>query len=303
MTALVACPLCGAFSSSVVETFEVSRIVSEWMRQMKMDVTGEFHDLLQFELWRCGNCALQFFQPDSLVGSSLLYEGLGKLDWYYMQNKWEHDLALQDLDGCKNGIEVGCGFGDFVARVARGKGIPFEGYEQNPIAVQAARAKGVSVHLGQFEKLAVSQPSTYDVVCSFQVLEHVTRPKSFLDAACALLRPGGKLILGLPNAKSFLKHQFNLLDLPPHHMSRWTDETLTRLQKLFPLKLTRIAYEPLADYHVDEYVAAYASLLASRGFGVLAVPRLLSWMGRFIRVLGVRNALRGQTIYACYVRA
>src|SRR5579872_4926654 len=214
------CPLCGNLSTSLDQTLEVSKIVDEWMRQVKMDVSEEFHGILQIELLRCDSCSLRFFQPDSAAGSPTLYERLGKLDWYYMQSKWEHDVAMEDLKECKNGIEVGCAFGDFVARVTKERGIPFEGCEQNPHAVQTARSKGLSVHLEDLENLASLRPSAYDAVCAFQVLEHVTHPGNFLSAACALLRPGGKLILGLPNANSFLKHQFNLLDLPPHHMSR-----------------------------------------------------------------------------------
>lgn len=296
------CPLCGSLSTYLDQTLEVSKIVDEWMRQMKMDVSGEFHGILQIELLRCSNCSLRFFQPASVAGSPALYERLGKLDWYYMQSKWEHDVAMEDLKECKNGIEVGCAFGDFVARVARERGIPFEGCEQNPHAVQTARSMGISVHLENLEDLASLRPCAYDAVCSFQVLEHVTRPGKFLSAACAILRPGGKLILGLPNANSFLKYQFNLLDLPPHHMSRWTDETLTRLQQRYPLKLARIAYEPLASYHLQGYVEAYTSMLASRGLHALTIPRFRSLIARFIRTSGLQRVLRGQTIYACYVR-
>ena len=267
-----------------------------------MDVSEEFHGILQIELLRCSSCSLRFFQPNSVGGSPKLYERLGKLDWYYMRSKWEHDVAMEDLKECKNGIEAGCAFGDFVARVTKERGIPFEGCEQNPHAVQTARNKGLSVHLEDLENLASLRPSAYDAVCAFQVLEHVTRPGSFLRAACALLCPGGKLILGLPNANSFLKYQFNLLDLPPHHMSRWTDETLTRLQQRFPLKIARITYEPLADYHLEGYVEAYTNLLAKRGLRVASVPRMRSWIRRIIRMSGVQKALRGQTIYACYVR-
>ena len=267
-----------------------------------MDVSGEFHGILKFELRKCSNCTLQFFHPDSLAGSSLLYEQLEKFSWYYMRRKWEHDVALTDLDGCKNGIELGCGFGDFVIRVIREKKISFEGSEQNPSAVDVARRNEIPVHLETADEFAKSRPGAYSAVCSFQVLEHVTSPGKFLSAACTLLRPGGKLILGLPNAKSFLRHQFNLLDMPPHHMTRWTSEVLSRLPRWFPLKLARVAYEPLADYHVEGYVEAYANLLANSGLHMFAMPKTRFLMAHFVRRSGVQKALRGQTIYACYVR-
>jgi 2-polyprenyl-3-methyl-5-hydroxy-6-metoxy-1,4-benzoquinol methylase len=302
MTAHTVCPLCGRSASSLDHIFEVNQIVDQWRRQLGMDVSGEFHGVSRFNLLRCSNCALRFFQPNSIAGSPSLYEKLEKFDWYYMKRKWEHDAALKDLSTCKNGIEVGCGFGDFVARVTKEIAIPFEGCEQNPSAVQVARTNGVDVHLDGLENLANTRRAAYDAVCSFQVLEHVTRPGSFVAASCSLLRPGGKLILGLPNAKSFLHHQYNILDMPPHHMTRWTAKVLTLLQQWFPLKLVRIAYEPLADYHVDSYVEAYTSLLASGGLGFFAHPAVRSRITGLIRKSGLRRFLRGQSIYACYVR-
>jgi hypothetical protein len=112
---------------------------------------------------------------------------------------------------------VGAPQADFVVRVRTEKGIPFEGYELNPSAVKAASLHNVELYLDTVESLAKAYPGKYAAVCSFQVLEHLTGPASFLKAAIALLRPAGRLILGMPpNMESFLRHQFNLLDMPPH---------------------------------------------------------------------------------------
>ena len=173
---------------------------------------------------------------------------------------------------------------------------------ENASAVEITRRKGLLVHLDSIENLAKVRPGVYDSVCSFQVLEHVSNPDSFLKASCAILRPGGKLMLGLPNASSFLRHQFNLLDLPPHHMTRWTEDVLFRLQEFFPLKLVRVAIEPLANYHVHDYVGAYWRALSKSWLRIPSVPAIESRLARAIQILGLRRFLRGQTIYACYTR-
>ena len=299
---MIQCPLCRSSNTQKIESIQVTPLVEGWQKSFRIDVTPEFKGLQQFDLCQCADCSLRFFSPDSLAGSPSLYEKLEKFDWYYMKRKWEHDAALEDLDACKNGIEVGCGFGDFVARVAVEKGIPFEGCEQNPSAVQIALANGVSVHLDDLEDLANIRRSAYDAVCLFQVLEHVTRPGSFVAASCSLLRPGGRLMLGLPNAASFLRHQHNILDMPPHHMTRWTDGVLSRLQEWFPLKLMRIAYEPLADYHVEGYVDTYMRLFANRGLRIINAPSIRSRFVSLIRKTRLHKFIRGQSIYACYVR-
>jgi SAM-dependent methyltransferase len=296
------CPLCRSQDSDLPQHLGTEQLIEQWNAHFKIDIRSEFDGIPTLELRTCRNCGLEYFSPAGVAGSPSLYGQLEKFDWYYMRRKWEHDAALKDLNGCKNGIELGCGFGDFVIRVIQEKKISFEGSEQNPSAVELARRNGIPVHLETAEKLAKSRPGAYSAVCSFQVLEHLTRPADFLDASCNLLQPGGKLMLGLPNASSFLRYQLNLLDMPPHHVTRWTAEVLSRLPRWFPLKLVRIAYEPLADYHVDGYVAAYADLLARRGLRVFAMPKIRSLIARFIRTSGLQKALRGQSIYACYVR-
>jgi SAM-dependent methyltransferase len=302
MSEAALCPLCTGALSALKQTLRVDRVLRKWTEVLGLDVSDEFGGISQFDLRECKDCTVQFFHPNSLAGSPALYGKLEKFDWYYMRRKWEHDIALRDLGGCKNGIELGCGFGDFVARVIQETRTPFEGCEQNPTAVALANRKGIPVHLHTAEELAQSRPGAYSAVCSFQVLEHLSRPADFLHASCKLLQPGGKLMIGLPNAESFLRHQFNPLDMPPHHMTRWTAGVLSRLPRWFPLKLVRIAYEPLASYHVYGYVEAYTDLLASRGLRVLTPPRIRSLIARLIGVSRIQKLLRGQTIYACYVR-
>ena len=296
------CPLCESGGTEPLTSLEVAPIISRWVKDFGIDVRSEFGEVKVIQLYKCGYCALAFFQPDSVAGSPILYQLLEKIDWYYQPRHWEHDIALEDIKGARNGIEIGCGFGDFVARVKREINIPFDGCEQNPSAVQIGCSRGVAVLLEDPEQLAKRRAGAYDVVCSFQVLEHVSRPKDFLQSLCDLLRPGGKLLLGLPNANSFLKHQFNLFDLPPHHMTRWTDEVLRRLEARFPVKLARLAYEPLGDGHLDGYLAAYSEFLRPWTLGISTWPTTRRGMARLIRHRRVRRFLRDQGFYASYVR-
>jgi hypothetical protein len=106
----------------------------------------------------------------------------------------------------------------------------------------------------------------------------------------------------LPNAKSFLRLHFNALDAPPHHMTRWTASTLTSLQKYFPLKLLRIAYEPLADHHVEEYVDGHIGALSRVGLRFVRHPAVRAAGLRLIRKSAIQKRLLGQTIYACYLK-
>jgi SAM-dependent methyltransferase len=298
----ISCPLCSSSNTALQNTLDVTEIISAWERVNGIDVRSEFGEVSMVELHKCFQCALEFFEPESVAGSSVLYEKLEKFEWYYLPRKWEHDAALQDMNGTRNGLEVGCGFGAFVARVIKEKGIPFEGCEQNPSAVGVAQSNGIPVRLERLEDMARRYPAAYDLVCSFQVLEHVTDPGGFLKSACELLRPGGKLILGVPNAKSSICLYLKYFDGPPHHMTRWSDEVFMRLPRWFPLELARIAYEPLPESRVGLYVEVHQDILRRHGFGRLVHPWIRSRIVRVLHTPRFRRFLRGETIYAYYVR-
>jgi SAM-dependent methyltransferase len=286
----------------VLKSIPVAPLVAEWQRSFEIDVRGEFHGLAAFELRSCFACSLLFFTPDDLTGSAELYAKLDKFGWYYMPRKWEHDSALKDLVRGTRVLEVGCGFGDFVSIAEREAGVSAEGLEQNAEAIQEAERRGLPVRKATVEEAAAQSPGEYDAVCSFQVLEHVPWPGRFLTACCTLLRQGGTLILGLPNADSFLRYQFNLLDMPPHHMSRWPLRVLSQLSKSFPVRLVRVQLEPLADYHVEGYVDAYCSIVARGPLALLGRPRIKSGIASTLRRFGLQQWLRGQTMYVCYKR-
>jgi 2-polyprenyl-3-methyl-5-hydroxy-6-metoxy-1,4-benzoquinol methylase len=299
----IQCPLCASERSTTARSVAAAELVTGWQQLFKIDITDELRDVPRIDLLACQECALQFYVPRTLAGSPRLYEKLQVFDWYYMAHKWEHDAALEDLNGASRILEVGCGFGDFVARLRGERGLNAEGVELNARAVEESQRRGLPVKLLDVRELARQRPGAYDAVCSFQVLEHLTDPRGVLESACALVKPGGRVLLGVPNAEGFLKFQFNLLDMPPHHMTRWSVRAFANLQRQFPLKLKRFALEPLAAYHTLDYVDAQCARLIAGG-----VPRVLI-RGRFkllaadvLRWTRVHRLLRGHTLYVCLER-
>jgi len=217
-----------------------------------------------------------------------------------MPEKWEHAQGLRDIAGCKSVLEIGSGFGDFVKLARESLGVQVQGVERNPLAIQEARARGIALQEVDLAEILKSSAGTFDAVCSFQGLEHVPHPKEFLQQCCELLASSGRLILGLPNADSFLRLQSNILDLPPHHCSRWPLSTVRRLPRLFPLRLLRIALEPLTEHHVDGYVAAHTDRLARTALPRANHPLVQSRLIRFLIRTGFRKFLEGMTVYAVF---
>ena len=100
-------------------------------------------------------------------------------------------------------LEVGCGAGALLDEFAA-KGHAGTGLETSPRAVALARAIAQATGSGQ---TLVTEPGpdwagTFDLVCAFDVLEHVADDAGALAQWLAWLRPGGRVCLSVPAHRS-----------------------------------------------------------------------------------------------------
>lgn len=140
----------------------------------------------------CGTCGLLYKDQTA---------GLADLDQYYAAadyRKWEtpghfptERTALAHLGRLAPGariLDFGCSSGRLLAPLARR--CRCAGFEPNPAAAQAAAAKGIHM-------LPALDPShgRFDAIVMADVFEHLRAPADTLRRLCALLRPGGRLLL------------------------------------------------------------------------------------------------------------
>lgn len=98
-------------------------------------------------------------------------------------------------------LDVGCGPG-FLVALANERGWTASGIDLNEWAVEHGRdVLGLDVVAGD---LADSpwEPESFDAITMMDVIEHVADPDELLEAATALLRPGGVLAFLTPDAAS-----------------------------------------------------------------------------------------------------
>ena len=299
-SANVVSPVNGSKNIKLIENISTEEIRQRWISEFSIDIKSEFCSVKYFSLYLCEKSALKFYCPHDIAGSSLLYEQLSQFDWYYMRDKWEFKQAEKDLIGLSRVSEIGCARGDFLQALIK-KGFDVVGFEFNKKAAKAAIDKGIVVYS---ENLGDEDPclnGSFDAVCSFQVLEHVAEPMVFLRNCLALLKPGGKLIITVPNGKITDTTLTNsLLDLPPHHMTRWYSQTFQLLEDYLPIQLCRITKEPLAAYHVNWFLQSLRRKIPER-FGVRFIFKIsLENILRIILLLGWRKFVTGHTLYICY---
>lgn len=290
-------PLTKTENVSLLKRISAEQLIKDWKRGLNIDISNELDGTSEISLYECNQTKLRFFTPANAAGSGKLYEKLQKFDWFYMPHKWEHDIALQDLEDCQDVLEVGAAFGDFVAAGIKA-GLNITGIELNEAAIEVAQQKHLPVNFVDLHTFSEQYPESQDAVCSFQVLEHISDPTEFIQWSIDCLKPNGKLIFCVPNIESFLGHQYNILDMPPHHMLQWSERSFRALENLFSIKLERVEREPLASYHVSSYVRVYGDYFRK----VMPLSRLLFnrlTMKIYDRLLnlGLRKKLIGQSIY------
>jgi 2-polyprenyl-3-methyl-5-hydroxy-6-metoxy-1,4-benzoquinol methylase len=293
----VSSPLTGSNDVTLLTNIPTSQLIRDWQQTFQIDITNEIQGYPDIYLYQCNQTKLKFFAPSDIQGSSKLYEQLQKFDWYYMPYKWEHQVALRELLDCQKILEVGCASGSFV-KLGIDVGLNIRGIELNEAAVRAAQEQNLPVEFLDLKEAATLYFESLDGVCSFQVLEHVPNPKEFINWSIQMLKPGGKLIYCVPNSKSFLQYQSNLLDMPPHHMLQWSEVSFKALEKIFPIKLEKAIFEPLASYHVSRYLDSYRIYFRSTSpLGKLFFNRYTLPCYKKCLNFGLRKLLIGQSLY------
>jgi 2-polyprenyl-3-methyl-5-hydroxy-6-metoxy-1,4-benzoquinol methylase len=229
-------PLCHYHDLSTLELIAGHDLIG-WHRKFKIKTKSDASELRR---QRCDNCNLQSFWSVTAVGPGF-HNQLGH-DWYHASSRFDVSIARSAIKKDDRVLEIGCGRGAFGLQL---DSVGYIGLELNPDGIQRSREAGIAVEDSTIEDWA-RPGKEFDVVCSFQVLEHVDDPRSFISAAIQCTKPVGLLILAVPDDDGLVGPQINApLNLPPHHMTRWTEATFRHIASEWKLDLVDIAREPL----------------------------------------------------------
>ncbi|RWM36170.1 bifunctional 2-polyprenyl-6-hydroxyphenol methylase/3-demethylubiquinol 3-O-methyltransferase UbiG [Mesorhizobium sp.] len=143
-------------------------------------------------------------------------------------------------------LEIGAGTGGNIQMLEQFGAVT--AVEMNDLARQIAREKtGRDFLSGYLPNGVPAAAASFDLVCLFDVLEHVAEDEASLATIRRILRPGGKVVLTVP-AHQWLwsKHDVGL-----HHMRRYSRALLkTRIERagyrIEKLSYTNAALFPVA---------------------------------------------------------
>jgi len=176
-------------------------------------------------------------------------------------------------------LDAGCGEGygaALLASVAR-RVLGVDRSEATAVAAARHQAPGLEFRAFDLERLA-ALGERFELVVSFQVIEHLPDPLGFLRALAACAAPGGEIIVTTPNRLMSVSEN-------PYHLREWTALELRALAE--PV----LPGSRVLGVHGSERVLAYER---ARGAQVRRILRL--------DPLGLRRLLPGFVVRTVFPR-
>jgi SAM-dependent methyltransferase len=236
----VTCAVCASPRCVHVHTFEVEQAANHLIPQLRSpdrnrDLADELHKLWvsgEVQIYQCEDCGFGFAHPFT-AGTETIYNLIGGGDQHYPGERFEFTETIKFLTNRGQAdrlLELGAGSGAFLSKVIQANladHITAMEYDDSAVAA-LRRLPGVHAIQGDIQELLGQAPEPFDVICMFQVLEHMDRLDSVFQALNQLTKVGSEVFIAVPNSmRTRVQEKLTgFMDMPPVHIGRWTDESL-----------------------------------------------------------------------------
>lgn len=248
----------------------------------------------EFNLVRCKGCGLVITTPRPVPASMPIYYE----DWYGYKTleqvrdesanslsnrfiKWMRLKVLERTGPLRRGmkmLDVGAGFGVQLDYYIRRRGVDGTALDFDPITSENSLVKDTAQVLTG-DLLDAGFPSdSFDVVTFHEALEHVYHPQAAVQEAYRILKPGGRLVVEVPDFGSPMRKLFGrfwFAIMAPSHLHHFTKDSLRRL-------VTSVGFRP--ERHVGmftpfettaSFLLAYCDKTGASMYDVSRLGRLL----------------------------
>ena len=192
-------------------------------------------------LVECGNCSFIFSRriptSEELTDHYNTYPRGSGISPITIKRYNELLDQLEKYRTTNNILDIGCGDGYFLLEAKKRNWNVF-GTEFTDNAVEICRSKEIAIHQGILDP-ANYKGSLFDVITSFEVIEHINNPRQEIRNISSLLREGGVFYFTTPNFNSMsriiLGTSWNVIEYP-EHLSYYTPGTINYLLSQFGFK-------------------------------------------------------------------
>jgi len=203
----------------------------------------------KFSLYECSKCQIQFWLPLKNPGNEWYEESGG----YKIRNiikpkiyRGYHKKFLEthkDFPKNTKVLDLGCGTGEFINELKE-RGCLVWGVDFDRGAIKTAKEyfKLENIFAMNFEDFFKKENlPEFDIICFFEIIEHLDNPLAFIRSVKDLLKTNGKFFLSTPYRERMLPN-LNNWDFPPNHLTRWNEKALANLFRVYNFEITDISY-------------------------------------------------------------
>ena len=228
------CPICDTKNNASVlyqANFDMEAINPEVFSARRIP------DMVHYQIVRCNTCGL--VRSDPVADTNILKElyqqstftynqetpNLKKTYGHYLRKTEKYKIPKQHL------LEIGCGNGFFLEEAISQGFREVTGIEPSTEAVGMANTLIRSRLICDMLRPGLLPSNTFDVICIFQTLDHISEPNIFLGECIKLLKPGGIMLCLNHNVNAMssrvLREKSPIIDI--EHTYLYSPETIKRL--------------------------------------------------------------------------
>lgn len=269
---------------------------------------GDLKNYTSTHLVKCSDCSFVFSERIPTTEELIKhYEGYGRDEFLSpITIKRYHEIldTFEPFRKTNKLIDVGCGIGYFL-EVAKERGWDVYGTEFTDKAVEICTNKGIKMNQGVLNPNDY-QENSFDIITSFEVLEHINNPQEEIVNFKNILRKDGLLFFTTPNFNAterfVLKSRYSVITYP-EHLSYYTKKSMNHLLKnkgfekvkitttgislsLFKKSLAKKPTKHIGPNTVDEKIRTAAENSMSISF-------LKNTLNQILNFLGIGNSLKG----------
>ena len=205
-------------------------------------------DQIHYRLVKCNTCGL--VRSDPIAPPEVLAKLYQQSTFTYteevanLKRTYGHYLAELVTYGAQKKalLEIGCGNGFFLEEALAQGYQHVQGVEPSQEAVLGASSTVRPNILCDIVRPGLFVPEQFDVVCMFQVLDHIPDPGILLEECFKVLKSGGLVLCLNHNVESWsarlLKDRSPIIDI--EHTYLYSPATLSRLFEVYGFNVRRV---------------------------------------------------------------
>jgi len=239
------CPVCGGRSGTTIYSVTSEVAARIFAPDLEEPLRREVQRSIE-RIWagpscdfvRCDQCTFCYAEPFN-PATPEFYASLYSATEAYAESKWEFERTMRAIETLVQSgrlaefslVDIGAGSGAFASRASNA----FSGIgrilctEYSESGREQMRARGLTCLSGGLMDIDVVEFShCFDILCLFQVLEHLADVDAVFDRLSVLATDGAHLFIAVPNYQQrsyFDGHGFHE-DMPPVHVARWNRRSL-----------------------------------------------------------------------------